>query len=126
MKRDMELIRKILIAIEEDPNEPMGWIDLEIEGYEDQVVSYHIELLYRAGMVGARDLSSMSGYEWKVTKLTWSGHEFLDSIKNESVWSKLKEKLGSDVSSLPITVVSQVAIEAAKVWALNKLGLDTK
>lgn len=124
MKRDMELIREILIKVENfEIHQPQ---EIEIEGYSSQQINYHIKMLAQIGFIKAHDFSSFDGELWLPKELTWNGHEFIDSIRNDNVWQKIKEKLGSDVSTLPLTVVSQVAIEAAKAWALTKLGLNTK
>jgi hypothetical protein len=36
------------------------------------------------------DLSSLSGICWKPTRLTYSGHEFLDAARSDTVWQKAK------------------------------------
>lgn len=57
MKRDMELVRKILFAMEEVPfdGEPM-WPG--IEGYEDQEITYHVMIMHEAGLIYAVDDST--------------------------------------------------------------------
>ena len=73
MKRDMDLIRKILIQVEEcdDPWGPQG--DLKIDGYDDQLVSYHIKLLCEAKLLEGQSLNEMgpNGFRWWATGLTW-------------------------------------------------------
>ena len=48
MKRDMELIRKLVLALE---NEPTGYApeNLNIEGYTSEQVGYHAYLMIDAG-----------------------------------------------------------------------------
>ena len=54
MKRDMDLIRKILLRIEESPD--FSFISpFDIEGYETEQISYHIELLDEAGLIKAKE-----------------------------------------------------------------------
>ena len=60
MKRDMDLARQILLKIEEYPD-PTGWVDIIIEGYSDQEISYHIKLLYQAKLIEAYDGSDPVG-----------------------------------------------------------------
>ena len=124
MKRDMELVSKILFEIE-NADLQSGWIsDFHIEGYSEAEVTYHIMIMAKEGLIEAQNLSSMDGIDWKPVSLTWQGHEFLDSIRNDDVWSGLKDKFGSQLSTLPLQAISAVAIEMAKKWALGKLGLD--
>ena len=50
MKRDMELIRKILFKIEEE-YVSTALFNLAIDGYEFNDVAYQCKLLYDAGLV---------------------------------------------------------------------------
>lgn len=48
------------------------------------------------------------------TRLTWSGHEFVENAQNEQVWGQAKaavSKLGDVSFSVWATVLSQVVIE---------------
>lgn len=45
MKRDMDLARKILLEVEV-ANEPWRVLDVNVDGYEPEIISYHIKLLY--------------------------------------------------------------------------------
>ncbi len=70
MKRDLELIRKILLKTE------AGGEHLEsirLDGYEDGLVRYHVWLLENVGYVNAR-----------ANRLTWAGCDYLDSIRNQA------------------------------------------
>lgn len=93
MKRDMDLVRKILLELEEkeDPVQPLQ--DLEIPGYSPAQISHHIELMAQADLITAHDFSTMNSYEWCPTNLTWQGHEFLDTARNETIWNKAKGRL---------------------------------
>jgi hypothetical protein len=119
----MELVRNILLAIEKSELGPREWKDIEFDDVEQEMVSYHIQLLSNARLIDATNLSSMDGYEWKAISLTWNGHEFLDSIRNDAVWKKIKEKLNQEVSSLPLAVIAGVGIELTKEYAKSKFGL---
>ena len=45
--------------------------------------------------------------------LTWDGHEFLDKVRNESVWRKIRDVITSKGGSLAFSVVNQVATRFA-------------
>ena len=94
MKRDIDLVRAILLSIEngEDAN-GHGFIYLNIPGRSQEEVSYHVGLLYEAGLVDAVNLSTLNSYEWQPRKLTWRGHEFLDSARDENSWEQAKKEL---------------------------------
>jgi hypothetical protein len=90
MKRDMELARLILMRIETQENYRDN-ISCEFEGYTEEQVHYHIMLLSEAGLVVAINASSMQDIQWIPQRLTWQGHEFLDSARDNTIWSKAKE-----------------------------------
>ncbi len=58
MKRDMDLARRILFSIE-DYTQPDGWVPLKFDNVSGKVVSYHVKLLYKAGLIEAVDLTSV-------------------------------------------------------------------
>lgn len=90
MKRDMELARLILMRIEaqEDYRED---ISCDFEGYTEEQVYYHIMLLNEAGLIVAFDASSLQDLQWIPQRLTWQGHEFLESARDNTIWSKAKD-----------------------------------
>lgn len=88
MKRDMELVRKILLAVEASGTVEKP-IDLEFEGIDPKIVSYNVSKLYEAGLVSAIKFDLLQGPVWSPMSLTWSGHEFLDAARNETVWQRV-------------------------------------
>jgi DNA-binding transcriptional ArsR family regulator len=82
MKRDMELVRRLLIYIEERANQREP-IQVELEGIDDDVVQYHLELLTEADIISTIDASSYDGKHFFVKRLTWYGHEFLDAARDD-------------------------------------------
>ncbi len=116
MKRDMELIRKILFAIENgEKGDP-------IDGYSEEKLRYHQALLIEAELVDGQILhGNVTLSEAPVTvfikKLTWPGHELLDDIREESVWNTIK----SDFKDASIETTIKVAKELAEGWAKKKV-----
>lgn len=91
MKLDKDLIREILLAVEESDDNPNGWIELNLPGHELAETSYHVMLLDEAGFIEGEDLSTIGNYEWQPRRLTYKGHEFLDTIRDGEVWRRTKE-----------------------------------
>ncbi len=84
MKRNMTLIRKILLKVEQNAN-PNKAIIVSIAGHSDVEVSYHLKLLDQAGLIRALVITGGEGFQqWSVFHLTWQGHDFLDTIRNET------------------------------------------
>ncbi len=96
MKRDMDLVRLILLEIEKSGEDPRSAIRLQLQNYTSEQVSYHVMILNDAGLIEAYNLSTLgTGSIWRPKRLTWSGHEFLDAARNDSIWNKAKEKATS-------------------------------
>lgn len=109
MKRDLELIKELLIQIEESKAPARKDVRVIVKGEEPEVISYHIKLMKDAGLIDAEDTSGFNTYRWIPTSLTWDGHEFLDAIRNDTVWSKLKTKLKEQGGNIPFHVVKELA-----------------
>ena len=98
MKRDFELIKEILLQVEnhKDPNK---WVKLDIKNETHENVAHHVKLLAQAGLLDAIDASSSDGIDWIPKSLTWEGHDFLENARNDTVWKKtlqlVKDKGGS-------------------------------
>lgn len=87
MQRDMALIRLLLLQIEAEGSDVSRWIDdIVLDGYTEEQVSHHVWLLRDGGFIEAIDLSTLSGLKYRPRCLTWSGHEFLDAIRDRDTW----------------------------------------
>src|SRR5258708_35475547 len=93
MTRDMDLVRRILVEVEAR-DDPFSFEELAVEGHEPFEVSGHLEMLAEAGYVAVRDLTTMGTAYRKFcpVRLTWAGHEFLGSVRSESVWTHVMRK----------------------------------
>jgi hypothetical protein len=119
MKRDMDLIRKILFQVEEK-GQPLGWVDLEIPGYAPEQIAQHVRLLEEAGLIEAQNLSTMDGFDYRPKRLTWAGHEFLDAARNDTVWNRTKEMVKDKGGSIPFEVLKGLLVKvASSLFALS-------
>lgn len=96
MKREMDLIRELLLKLESlpaetgavfcfDGNEP----ELAVEGFSSDQIRYHLDLLREACLIESPGSQPMLGVTFE--RLTWRGHDFLDSIRSPAVWAKTKK-----------------------------------
>jgi predicted transcriptional regulator len=107
MERDMDLCREILAAIEDAPF--ANYFErIEVDGYTQQQIYYHIWLLYNAGLIDAFDSSSMDGPRWNARKMTMAGHEFLEIARNDTNWKKAKDIIVSKGQTLSIEALKVV------------------
>ena len=115
MKRDMDLIRKILIKIEKeyDGSRPIQ-VD-PIEEYDRSDVEYNLGLLVDAGYV-----KPLKGLPNLVRGITWNGHEFLDAVRSDDVWRTVKEKLAALGGTASLATIKVLADGVAS----KVLGLE--
>ena len=80
-------------------------------------------LLEEAGFLKGQDLSSLDGLEWQPKRLTYQGHEFLDTIRDGEVWRRTKagaEKIGG----ASIGFVWELAKAYGKQLVTERLGFS--
>ena len=121
MKRDIELIKAILEHFEVKGD----WeyeVDVQIEGYDNKIVSYHIQIMYEAGLINGEAVTSNTGRIYAVIpfRLTWLGHEFHDNIKDKSRWEKIKDIIISKGGNFSIELIKNLAIKIAEQQLLDK------
>ena len=118
MKRDMDLIRQMLLKIEEHPYD-LDWVELKFEGHSPEEISYHVMLLAQAGLIEADNLSTLGGPQWKAKSLTWQGQEFLEASKDEGRWNKTKKLVKEKGGGMVFEVLKTSLIELAKNAVLS-------
>ena len=116
MKRDMVLIRRILLAVEE------GHASDEIEGYDADTIKYHQALLVEAKLVEGKSLKYMDNAtevpsQVFISKLTWEGHEFIDLMKKSDVWNTIQ----SEFKDESFGTIIKVAKDLAEGWAKKRV-----
>ena len=113
MKRNLELIRLILLEVENNPD-PQNWFDPEPDGYEPDQVSYHVMLLEQGGLIEAWNRSAIGVFRWSARNLTWRGHEFLEAAKDDTVWTRTKNTLGQLGPGIVFDVLQETLLNEAR------------
>lgn len=117
MKRDMDLIKDILLEIEK--SKPFESIqNFEIENHEQDEILAHCEMLYERHLI--KEFKPVYAYGGIVSAfvsgLTWEGCDFLETIRNDNVWNNTKKFIKD--KSLPMAIdtiltISKSFIESA-------------
>jgi hypothetical protein len=94
VKRDMDVIRTLLLKLE-GRYKGIGTVifdhgdeELAIEGVSPMAVTYHLGLVVEAGFVTGK-VTGTGGF--MMNGMTWAGHDFLDSVRDEEIWRRTKE-----------------------------------
>jgi hypothetical protein len=112
MKLDMDLVRDLLLHVENDPQlNGKHWIrpdtveEIGAAGHSIDEVEYHLIMLIENGFIkGSMTMEGMPA----INRLTWAGHELLDDIRDPSIWSQTKERL-KGLSGVGFSVIGEIA-----------------
>lgn len=121
MKRDMELIRELLLYSEENAQELISILDpSDFPNRDQDLVNYHLTLLEQAGYlnkgrgaIGRRGLGT----------LTMSGHDFLDSIRDPEIWRNTKT-VGEKAGGWTLEILSEIAKGLIMTKIKQHTGVD--
>ena len=146
MKMDIDLLRDIMIVIEDvststssfsqdliferlypdikDASEDDIWDSPELEErilQSFESITYHLDLLKDADFFTGR---AAIQYPYKgliipkayssIQRLTFEGHNYLNAIRDNTIWAKTKEALVSVGSSASIEIIGDVAKQKIK------------
>ncbi len=120
MKRDMDLIRAILLRLEETELEPgslYGFSNWDgepfIEGWSPLEIAYNYDQMLKGGLLVDDGRARGQVGQLTYSGMEWAGHDFLDAVRSPEVWRKTKG-LGEKVGSLTFDLLKQVAVDFAK------------
>ena len=106
MQRDMDLIRKILFTVR-DASEPV----IKAEGVEDRIFRYHANLIIEAGLaIGpvSKEIAEAAVPAFVMLhRLTWEGHDFADSISDDTIWKKAKDTVLKPSASWTFAILKE-------------------
>jgi len=100
MKRDMDLIRELLLKLEALPV-PLTELKVldgnaaavQVDGYTTEQIDYHLLLLEQAGFIhggGMENFGMRFGPGIGFQSLTWAGHDFIDAMRSPDVWDRTR------------------------------------
>ena len=118
MKLNYDCVRSVLLTVEKSKtiDEELNLNPLAVETifeqlpkYEDSEILYTIEKLKEAGYINAA-LHFAAGHfiDGAVSSITYSGHEYLDNIREPEVWRKVKTML-KNAGAITLPLISQAA-----------------
>ena len=105
MKRDLDLVRQLMLQIEALPAAPP--VQYRMSEIEDPVLLAHLEMLIEAELVNGRISRSQGarGDVISVSGLTWQGHEWVEMVRSQSLWNEVKSAVldGGGVLTFELT-----------------------
>ena len=113
MKRDMDLVRQILLDLSES-NESLPASVFKTSTISEKTVGYNMVIMAEAGLINITRTGADGNPYFYVCadSLTWEGNDFLSAVKNEGVWLKIKKKVAKTASDAPLEVFKALAVKA--------------
>ena len=117
MKRDMDLVLKILRSVE-DREDAGDVVPVEVEGgYTDEQIGFHVKLLVDAGRLEGEDRGGDGdpGYSCYYPRcLTNEGYDFLGvankNAKDDKHWNKFKAVIAEHGLSVSVDVLKKLLL----------------
>lgn len=115
MKRDLDLLRKILLAIE-NANEfyyyngiPLLASDIGCPNLN--LVSFHVSLLVDNNYIEVLNVTccGIAYDDYMIKCLTADGCDYLDNIRNDTIWNKTKEAISNVGGTCALDIVKSIA-----------------
>lgn len=115
MKRDMNLIRLLLLQTEGEEPKP------DLSAYTNDQRIYHSALLIEAGLVDGEIIKNGTGYPATtiILRLSWAGHEFLDAARSDTIWHKAGERIKKSGVDVTLSLMQDILKQLLK----QSLGL---
>ncbi len=105
MQRNMDLIRQVILNVECGQPYP------DIVGFTPQAIKYHQMLAIEAGLLNGthgkfnENATEIPSYVF-VKDITWEGHNFIDAIREDNSWNKVKNYLTQEGKQLSIETIN--------------------
>jgi len=109
MRRDWELVRQVLLKLEQLGDTASVLESTDVLPYDADNVSYHMKIMDEAGLIEAHCLEHTGGTHCHASRLTWSGHEFLDQVREQTVWNRTKASVREKGLALSFEVIRMTA-----------------
>lgn len=123
MKLNPDCMRDILLFLEkQDVNDRVSYKELvsSLPGYSDQELFYTALKLEEAGFINASTANVRVYPELlTITDITFNGHQFLDDIRDNSNWQKIKA-IGEKAGSLSVKAIAQIAVNLISSFINNQ------
>lgn len=116
MKRDWDTIRRIMGKVEalQDDGAFLGCDD--VAGLDQETCAYHMRLMIEANLATGAVVGMSAPAYVRLNRLTWAGHELLDSIRKDTVWNKIKETARVKGVDLTVDALKAIAGMVLSQW----------
>ena len=82
----------------------------ELEDYDNQILIFHCKLLEDLGLIKGNALECLTpgDDDFQCFGLTYDGYDFLDKIRNDSTWNKIKDYAKEHAMELAFNTINTI------------------
>lgn len=124
MKLNFDAMRELLLVIEEQPrNIDVNKVvfDERLKKFDKNELGYALEKLIEARLLKGEVHKTKMESLIKIDSISVEGHQFIDSIRQDTIWNKTKE-MATSIGTTSIKNLSILALEVMKSWAKGYLN----
>ena len=112
MKLNHDCVRACMLYLEENlgVNSRINLVGVHLKDYSYDDVLYSFIKLSEAGFINGKPqpAGNNPAYVFITTSITYEGHKFIDSVRDDKVWSATK-KISSKVASVSLDILTTIA-----------------
>lgn len=145
MKLNYDCVRDVLLTLEnelsieessysldEDEETYFSFSFIDVNGlskienlkkYNKKDIFYAVNKLDEAGLIEAEPTSGDDTCGYLISDITYLGHEFLQSIKSDTVWNDVKS-ISKKVGSMSFPIISSIASSLLSKLIEKSVGLN--
>ena len=124
MKRDMDLVRFILLSAEAS-TEVLDLGAILSYGCDAETAAYHVELMASYGLIESSVTYAFGSKPTivEVTGITWEGYDYLDAIRSDKVWHRAAKAIKDTVGDTSLAVVKDICTALSEAMIKASLGI---
>ena len=129
MKRDLDLVRKLLLEGEKSEDRfffigEWQWTDHDMRDQEmrsslSSEELFHLDLMEQGGLI--KKSHPDDAPEQQYWEITWLGFDFLDAARSDKLWARLKAEASKQ--GVTLTVQSAIAVMRSLATEILSVGM---
>lgn len=127
MKMNLDCVRDVLLALEnQEFNEVLSFESLKsnLRKYTESDLQYACIKLHEAGYIKASYIeidNAPMPYVPEIYDITFQGHEFLNNVREKSVWDKTKS-IAKSIGTFSVQAIGQIAFNVVEEIIKSHFG----
>ena len=118
MRLNPDCIRDILLYVEKNTTYEYPFISAEdlisrLKQYDRDTINYHIKIVHEGNLIDT--VNYRNNLPLDISSLSWKGHEYIDTIRDDRIWEKLKDST-KDIASVSLPLLIKLAEDVIKTF----------